>query len=45
MGARSKDVLVKHDYSVEWHEYRMPHSVCIEEIRDIRQWLNTVLSG
>ena len=35
MAARSRDVLVQHGYDVEWHEYPMPHSVCLEEIADI----------
>lgn len=26
-------------FSVEWHEYPMAHSVCAEEIADIRGWL------
>jgi phospholipase/carboxylesterase len=25
--------------SVEWHEYAMPHTVCMEEIEAIEQWL------
>jgi len=29
---------------VEWHEYRMPHSVSPEEIRDVSAWLATVLT-
>jgi phospholipase/carboxylesterase len=31
-------------YDVEWHEYRMEHAVCMEEIRDIGTWLRRVLS-
>ncbi|WFD25253.1 lysophospholipase [Malassezia nana] len=27
----------------EWHEYRMPHSACPEEIRDLGAWLERVL--
>lgn len=30
-------------YDVEWHEYRMEHAVCMEEIRDIGAWLTRVL--
>jgi len=44
MGARSRDVLVKAGYDVEWHEYPMPHSVCLEEIADIGRWLTKILS-
>lgn len=30
-------------YPVNWHEYPMAHSVCVEEIDDIRDFLRTVL--
>jgi len=30
-------------YTVEWHEYSMEHSVCIEEIQDIGAWLRKTL--
>ena len=30
-------------YQVSWHEYNMAHSVCIEEISDIRGFLKRVL--
>ena len=26
-------------YKVDWHEYPMPHSVCMEEIEDIGVWI------
>lgn len=29
---------------VEWHEYPMPHTVCMEEIQDIEAWLSHCLS-
>src|ERR671915_372938 len=38
MGAQSRDILVQNGYDVEWHEYPMAHSVCLEEIRDISAW-------
>jgi phospholipase/carboxylesterase len=43
MATRSRDLLVQHGYEVEWHEYPMAHSVALEEIRDIGQWLKKVL--
>jgi phospholipase/carboxylesterase len=43
MGKNSSDVLVKAGYAVAWHEYPMPHSVCLEEVRDIGAWLTQVL--
>jgi phospholipase/carboxylesterase len=41
--ARSRDLLISLGYSVEWHEYPMPHSVCPEEIADVSRWLRRVL--
>ena len=43
MASRSKEVLAQQGYDVQWHEYPMPHSVCLEEIRDISDWLGNVL--
>jgi phospholipase/carboxylesterase len=40
----SRDLLLRHGYSVEWHEYRMQHSVCPQEIADIGKWLGRVLA-
>jgi phospholipase/carboxylesterase len=31
-------------YAIEWHDYPMEHSVCLEEIRDLRAWLLKVLA-
>ena len=41
---RAYDTLSGLDYKVEWHEYPMPHSVCMEEVADIADWLGRVLS-
>jgi len=38
-GEMSRDALRALGYDVEWHEYAMPHSVCMEEVRDLRTWL------
>jgi phospholipase/carboxylesterase len=43
MGAESHEKLQKLGYPVEWHEYAMPHSVCLEEIHDIAAWLRRIL--
>jgi phospholipase/carboxylesterase len=43
MGERSRNLLVALDYDVEWHEYAMPHSVCLEEVQEIARWLRRVL--
>jgi len=39
----SRQALEAAGYPLEWHEYEMPHSVCEEEINDIRQFLLRVL--
>ncbi|HKD52843.1 MAG TPA: dienelactone hydrolase family protein [Steroidobacteraceae bacterium] len=31
-------------YTVEWHAYSMPHSVCPQEVSDIAAWLRRVLA-
>jgi phospholipase/carboxylesterase len=43
LGVQSRNSLKALGYSVEWHEYPMPHSVCAAEIADIRQFLFRVL--
>jgi phospholipase/carboxylesterase len=43
MGRQSHDLLEKSGYAVEWHEYPMQHSVCLEEVRDIGAWITSVL--
>jgi phospholipase/carboxylesterase len=40
----SHDALRTLGYTVDWHEYPMAHSVCMEEIADLNQWLNRVLA-
>jgi phospholipase/carboxylesterase len=39
----SRDLLQQMSYRVDWHEYPMPHSVCIEEIGDVAAYLRSVL--
>ena len=40
----SRDLLLEQGYALEWSEYRMPHSVCPQEIADIGVWLGRVLA-
>jgi phospholipase/carboxylesterase len=40
----SRDLLLRQGYAVEWHEYRMQHAVCPQEIADIGAWLARVLA-
>lgn len=44
LGRSARDLLVAQGHAVEWHEYPMPHSVCIPEIRQIGQWLRARLA-
>ncbi|HAC34656.1 MAG TPA: carboxylesterase [Gammaproteobacteria bacterium] len=41
---RSRDRLKELGYQVEWHQYMMDHSVCLEEIGDISRWLQRCFS-
>jgi phospholipase/carboxylesterase len=43
MATASRDKLTASGYAVEWHEYPMQHSVCMEEVAAIRTWLTKVL--
>lgn len=38
-GIETKKLLDQNNYSIEWHEYAMAHSICIEEISHISKWL------
>lgn len=40
----SRDILTAKGYSVEWHEYPMAHSLCMEEVQHIGAWLQRVLA-
>ncbi|MEX5745121.1 alpha/beta hydrolase [Massilia sp. X63] len=40
----SKEALVSLGYQVEWHEYTMQHSLCLEEVQDISKWIRKVLA-
>ena len=39
----AKDLLQELNYSVEWHEYPIPHTLSIEELNDISAWLRRLL--
>ena len=38
-GAASRDALTALGYSVEWHDYPMEHSLCMEEVTALNRWL------
>ncbi len=40
----SRDALTALGYAVDWHAYPMGHSVCMEEVADLRQWLLRALA-
>ena len=42
-GAAGRDMLKGLGQPLEWHDYPMEHSVCIEEVQALQQWLLKVL--
>jgi len=42
-GTAGRDLLQGLGQPLEWHDYPMEHSVCIEEVRALQQWLLQVL--
>jgi len=45
LGEESAKLLSSLGHGVEFKQYVMPHSVCPEEVEDIRGWLSRVLPG
>lgn len=45
LGIRARDYLIGKGYPVSWREYPMPHSLCIEEVLDIGEWLNQLVDS
>ena len=43
-GSQTRAFLQQQGYQLQWHDYAMGHSVCMEEISDIGDWLTTVLT-
>jgi phospholipase/carboxylesterase len=39
VGLAARERLLAQGHQVRWHEYDMAHSVCAEEVADIREWL------
>ena len=44
-GIQTRTLLQQLGYRLEWHDYLMGHSVCMEEIQDISTWLGGVLAA
>ena len=42
-GAAGRDLLQTLGQPLEWHDYPMEHSVCVEEVQALQQWLLRVL--
>lgn len=40
LGKHCYELLSNHHYTVEWHEYAMDHSVCLDEIRDLKTFFS-----
>lgn len=45
LGIRARDYLIGKGCPVSWREYPMPHSLCIDEVRDIGEWLNRLVAS
>ena len=45
LGRSSAEKLKELGYPLEWHEYAMPHSVCMEEVADIADWFSRRLAA
>ncbi len=43
LGEHARAWLEAAGYTVEWHAYSMPHSLCPQEVADIAAWLRRVL--
>jgi phospholipase/carboxylesterase len=43
-GEAARDALVALGLQVEWHDYPMEHSVCMEEVQALAAWLTRVLA-
>ena len=43
-GEMSRDILRSNGYEVQWHTYQMEHSVCEDEVADLRAWLTGLMS-
>jgi phospholipase/carboxylesterase len=45
MGVEAREALQTQGYHPEWRDYRMEHSVCMEEITDVARWLQSRLAA
>ena len=45
LGMQAREFLMERGYKLEWHEYPMPHAICLEEIELIGGWLQARMAG
>lgn len=45
LGRQALELLQGLGFSPEWHTYEMAHSICLQEVGDIGDWLNGRLQG
>ncbi|MBI2308845.1 MAG: carboxylesterase [Rhodocyclales bacterium] len=45
LGTAARDFLASRGYRPEWHDYPMPHSVCLEEVADVGAWLRARMAA
>jgi phospholipase/carboxylesterase len=45
LGKKAFDFLKSNGNSVEWHDYNMQHSVCMEELSVLGKWINVWLNA
>lgn len=43
-GTAGRDLMQQQGQPLEWHDYPMQHSVCMEEVQDLQRWLLGVLA-
>ncbi len=44
-GSAGRDLLQGLGQPLQWHDYPMEHSLCLEEVRDLQKWLAQVLAA
>ncbi len=44
-GNAGRDLMEAWGQPVEWHDYPMEHSVCLEEVQHLNRWLLAHLGG
>jgi phospholipase/carboxylesterase len=45
LGDQSRRLLEGAGYAIEWHPYAMPHSLCAEEVSDLKAWLKRTVAA